>query len=425
MSEAVNSPAVSPALIVVHGIGTQLPGATLRQAASGLMAVCPKASLIDSSGAVIQLQDIETLKLRQVQIRQGPLTMRLFEAYWADLLPNEAVKNTFDPFYFEETTWFPLFNWRAGLLPRDQYPGWLVAARTTQLWLLQLAATVGIEPLTRSRWAQSLDRTAADVWHYVHSLGGEVAAGSPLAGAGEQILDRLHHTWMDASADGPVHLMGHSLGSVVAYHAVTRRLPPQSIARLITVGSPLEKVRFLWSKLFPPVGEWTCDWTNYLSPSDPVSGSLKRFTIDPQRPVRNVRLWGLGGYGQAHIGYFRDPRVARDVANGLGATIDGTVRPSGSSWLGRRTWDVAVPLGAAAIVTLGAALLAVFFATVVWLTALMMGSMVGLVSASAGAAIKSGWLTAGTVLAPILWLHFVTRDGYRRAATRHKRRWCG
>ena len=44
--------------------------------------------------------------------------------------------------------------------------------------------------------------------------------------------------------------IAQSLGTVVTYHAMAR-LPRAASERLFTIGSPLEKVRFLWTKLFP------------------------------------------------------------------------------------------------------------------------------------------------------------------------------
>jgi hypothetical protein len=348
-----------------------------------------------------------------------------FEVYWADLLPDEVVEKAFDKFDFEETTWFPLLNWRAGLLPRDEYPGYLMALRTVELWLLQVVMSLALEILMASQWVRSsvLDRTAADVWHYVHSLGGELAPGSPLTGASEGILDRVQGTWEQAAAVGPVHMMGHSLGSVIAYHAITRRLPSKCITRLITIGSPLEKVRFLWAKLCPPIHEWTCDWVNYLSPSDPVSGALKRFTVDHQSSARNIPLWGIGGYGQAHVGYFRDARVMRDVAHGLGACVTWPQRADGPSWLIRRVVDLAVPLLLLLIVVVGAAATALFFALVVWIAGAPLSFVVGLFSPDAAAVftlwwrVVLGWAVGG------MWVLFTTKDGYSRAAVRHARRW--
>lgn len=416
---------MSPALIVVHGIGTQQRGETLCQCACGLLNVCSGAQLLDDAGSVITAQDIRVRQLDRASLRQGSFVLRLYEVYWADLLPDDLVQGSFDKFKLEEVTWFGWLNWRAGLLPAEAYPRWLVLLRTLQLWGLQVVGSLGVEVLMSFRKIRStaLDQTAADVWHYVHSLGGELAAGSPLLGRSEQVLDRLEATWKAASGGGPVHLMGHSLGSVVAYHGLVRRLPPAGVQRLITVGSPLEKVRFLWAKLFPAQPAWTGEWLNVLTPSDPVSGWLKRFDANGTQRVVNRRLWGLGGYGEAHVGYFRDPRVMCDVAAGLGARVDSGARTQGPGWLRRRAVDFAMPLLMLALVLAGAAITALFFYAVVWLTGAFMGRLVGLVWPAAGPMVSKAWTVAMGWWAVVAWFVFTTKDGYNRSRTRHDRRW--
>lgn len=287
--------------------------------------------------------------------------------------------------------------------------------------------SLAIEVLIGFRKIRStaLDQTAADVWHYVHSLGGELAPGSPLQGRGEMVLDRLEATWKAASGAGPVHLMGHSLGSVVAYHGLVRRLPASAVQRLITVGSPLEKVRFLWARLFPASPAWTGEWLNVLTPSDPVSGWLKRFDASGSQRVVNRRLWGVGGYGQAHLGYFRDPRVMTDVAVALGANVRSGARRRGWGWgwLRRRSVDLAVPLLMFVLVLAGAALTALFFYLVVWLTGYFMGWLVGLVWPSAGPVVNHWWRVLMGWWVVAAWFIFTVKDGYSRSRVRHQRSW--
>lgn len=415
-----------PALLVVHGISTQRRGDTLAQCARGLLAVCPGAILAAGTLEELKPDGIQEQQLGHVRLRQGECELRLCEVYWADLLPSDAVEGAFSQFAFEETTWFGWLNWKAGLLPREQYSGALVVARTLQLWTLQVMMSLALEVVGASRRIRShvLDQTAADVWAYAHSLAGELKAGSPLTGAADRALNRFLTAWRQAREDGAgeVHVIAHSLGTVVTYHAMARRLPPDAIRRLVTIGSPLEKVRFLWTKLFPPRLDWSCEWINVFTPSDPVSGRLKRFDSLSAR-VQNRRLWGVGGYGEAHVGYFRDGRVMGPLAEGLGLAAGGRPGNSGPSWLIRRLVDVVVPVATATLAVLGAALTIAFFWLMIRATGWLMALPVRLVSAEWAAAVDSWWRTVFGWALPVLWLTFLTKDGYRRSATRHARRW--
>ena len=121
--------ASSPALIVVHGIGRQQLGDTLHQVACGLLDVCGGAQLLDASGAAIAAKDIRERQLDRASLRQGSFVLRLYEVYWADLLPDDLVHDSFNKFNFEEVTWFGWLNWRAGSPARGAQPpqGWRCA----------------------------------------------------------------------------------------------------------------------------------------------------------------------------------------------------------------------------------------------------------------------------------------------------------
>jgi hypothetical protein len=300
-----------------------------------------------------------------------------------------------------------------------------VCARTLQLWLLQATMTHALDVLTSVRCVResALDRTAADVWHYAHALAGDASAPPALRAAAEQILDRAETICLEAAAGGPLHLVGHSLGSVVASHVMTRRLPPDAVTHLVTLGSPLEKVRFISAALFPSTESLPRTWSNYFTPSDPVSGSLKRFATTPDRPIRNIRCWGLGGYGLAHVGYFRDTRVACDIARGLGAEVDPQSHAPRSGWLQRRILDVAVPGGTLLLVGVGLNAAVVMFGAAIWLTGAFMGLLASAWSAEAGALVERGWWMFLGAAAPVLWIVLTTKDGYRSAARQHARYW--
>jgi len=149
----------------------------------------------------------------------------------------------------------------------------------------------------------------------------------------------------------------------------------------------------------------------------------QRFDASATQRVVNRRLWGLGGYGEAHVGYFRDPRVMGDVAAALGASVDGGGRVKRPSWLYRRAFDIAVPLAMIALVLAGAAVTALFFYAFVWLTGTFMGWLVGLVWPAASPAAGHWWKVVMGWWAVVGWFLFTTKDGYNRSRTRHERRW--
>jgi pimeloyl-ACP methyl ester carboxylesterase len=94
-------------------------------------------------------------------------------------------------------------------------------------------------------------------------------------------------------ADGPRVLVGHSLGSIVAYEALCR-IPGHSIRTLITLGSPLglrslragmsEAARERIPKLPPGVERWV----NIYDPGDPVA--LAGGLTDPWAEVTDEKV---------------------------------------------------------------------------------------------------------------------------------------
>ncbi|MFI5709799.1 hypothetical protein [Kribbella sp. NPDC051620] len=83
-----------------------------------------------------------------------------------------------------------------------------------------------------------------------------------------------HARIREALAGGPRVMVGHSLGSVVAYEALCR-IPNHGITTLVTIGSPLglrsirQRLRPVASRSGLPPGVRT--WVNIYDPRDPVS----------------------------------------------------------------------------------------------------------------------------------------------------------
>jgi hypothetical protein len=154
---------------------------------------------------------------------------------------------------------------------------------------------------------EMLDSVVADVPNYMQSI---VAGEGPAF----EILKRFHAQVERARHDGcdVVHVLAHSLGTVVAFHALSglglaegQQRPAPS--RLFTIGSPLEKIRFFWPWTVHMKAALDPDfrWVNFHHRADRVSGSLKRFATSFK--LQNVRLKGGGGLLRSHVVYERSP----------------------------------------------------------------------------------------------------------------------
>lgn len=445
----------SIALLVVHGIGSQRRGETLAACTAALQRAYPAAALSDRNGQGLTTQEISTLELDEAILRQGSWQVHLYEVYWAGFLAGTSVDSSFNKFLFEETTWFPYFNWKHGLLPHDQYSRWLLWARTAQMWLLALTASIIYEIVPQKFHSTVLDQIVADIWNYTHSLGGSLPKTSPVFGAGKGIVDCFRKTAYRAQQDGcgELQIIAHSLGTVVAYNALTRYQSPAPnktpipMTHLYTIGSPLEKFLFIWTRLLRPslrspeiqidgvaiASGSQIQWKNFYSPLDLISGKLTRFNEWGQ--VENKRLWGLGGLARAHVSYFLNPVVIADLAAGLG----GHAQPVKTTWAKRALFAIGsiienllVPVGVVLALLWGLAIFLLFGA--------MLGALVGTLLYAV-----FGWLL-NPMLNPlgihidfvrtVYWtammnaaliipgvVFFMTKDGYSRARNTHRKFW--
>ena len=446
------------ALLVVHGIGSQKPGESLGSCVRELHQAYPQATLTDRDGDPMTAGELVKRGLPEAVLRLGSWKVHLYEVYWADRLAGEPAAGSFHKFLFEETTWFPWLNWKAGLLPADDYSRVAVWARTVQLWLGQLGVSILLELaelLPKGTRQTVLDQIVADVWNYTHSLRGVLPSGSPLTGAGAAIVDRVAEVALRARNDGcgEVQILAHSLGTVVAYNALTRHQTPgpehdvPPITRLYTIGSPLEKFLFIWTRLVssslagPELQRngmtiargQDLQWLNFYSPLDLVSGRLKRFR--QWGALQNIRLWGLGGLVKAHTSYYPHPVVIAHLAKGLGApstpmppSLLRRLRPA----LGGMVESVSAPLILTLLLFLGALLFIVFgalfgalsgvvlYGTFGWWTAPLLAK-VGITLTFGGFVRGLAWTYAVMFLPGVML--FMIKDGYVRAHQLHQAHW--
>jgi hypothetical protein len=358
-------------LLVVHGIGAQTPGETLDKLLRGLRLIDREVAPRHENGVVTAVV--------------GGQRVRLYEVYWADLLLGDVTRGTFLMNELQSLSWFPFFNLRRGNYRDAAYSPlklawWCVALPIATFFALFayygaglfaqiLAGTkdkrdkaVDEGGTTLTVVDRILDEYVGDVVNYVNSAGrafyrekGEAPVPDVVQEVFPQIVQRFYEQLVRAHADGceTIQVVAHSLGTVVAYHALSRfdfdtqrpdadsiDAATRKVSRLYTIGSPLEKIRFFWPRIAPQHGHspnMALRWDNFVSLFDPVSGMLRSF--DNWGTVTNHRLLG-GGFILGHVVYEHSPVF-------LGALIEGLCgrRLPFKRGLAGRLWDLLVLAG--------------------------------------------------------------------------------
>lgn len=135
----------------------------------------------------------------------------------------------------------------------------------------------------------------------------------------EKIKDKLREKihWLHANdAIEEIHIIGHSLGSVIAFD-VLRGLGPDAAAKVkhfYSVGSPLDKIRYLWGEDY---GDEVVDalqgkgikWYNYYAALDIVGSGLKGFG----RLAADERFYNSLSMLAAHTAYWQNRAVMENI----------------------------------------------------------------------------------------------------------------
>lgn len=324
---------MSKALLIVHGIGEQLRGQTTEKLIEGL-----------SAAFGTQLAVTRDADGRATEVTARGVVVGLYEVFWADLLTRERNRGVMTWSTLSTLVWHPLLCRRARLLSAAEYSSplvfaWLALLLPASLLAYPVAqgARVLVQPFDEERQKRlrarvkdmpflqraravadaaaydetlveaTLEGVVADVPNYMSSA----ASGE---GVAFEVLSRFHAAIRDArERHDEIHILAHSLGTVVAYHGLTGMGQPPGESpyrprRLFTIGSPLEKIRFFWPWTIAgrcPSADSEFRWTNFYHRMDAVSGALRRFTA--WAPVENIRLKGGGGLMRSHVVYERSP----------------------------------------------------------------------------------------------------------------------
>ena len=214
---------VSQAVVVIHGIGEQQPGRTLRSlVASGVIAdpaATPGGAWVKPD-RLSESFELRTTAFRGTSDRALPNT-DVFEFYWAHMI--------------RDTTFGQVLAWARRLLlrgsvPRPLRPAWIAAlgdrdrrargrARCAAFglvpWLTGGAVVVAASLLWRWLVRGLLVKLVGDAPRYLVPLPENIALRQEIRAAGVKLVQRLHEDGYDR-----IVILGHSLGSVIAYDIV-------------------------------------------------------------------------------------------------------------------------------------------------------------------------------------------------------------
>lgn len=324
-------------LLVVHGMGKPKEGATRDSVVRGLRKAYPEARF-------------ETHDKHADMIYKGR-RVRVYEVYWGPVLMGKTIHGSFSIRSIYEFVWFPSLNnlekgsvhekdydkklvmwWRTRLLPLAMFAGAIYFAITIPLLVAGkivspvLKFVLGREVKPKSAVDNWLAERIGDVFNYVNAY---VCIPDPSRNPVPDAPQKIYAAFQDvlevaARECSEVQILGHSLGTVVVHHALTRfsdqtrKLVAFSKAQeptgrppltfIYTIGSPLEKIRFFWPKVALEMNyEGEIKWYNFQSRADVVAGTLKLYRPSDNDNVKNYQIRGGGGLITAHTGYRSHP----------------------------------------------------------------------------------------------------------------------
>jgi hypothetical protein len=125
-----------------------------------------------------------------------------------------------------------------------------------------------------------------------------------------------------------IHIVAHSLGSVIVYDWLnrlnsTKHSPNLPLMALYTLGSPLNKFWYVDHARLRRLADLNllakfpaCRWTNYWAFSDVVSGPSTRYKT-PGAESRDKRIRWLGPVFASHVYYWTNAVVLTGIRNGI------------------------------------------------------------------------------------------------------------
>lgn len=331
------------AVLVVHGIGQQKPLQT-RQAI--VRAIKDECTIRNVPFVVGEASDNTT----RILTLDGE-EIKIVEVYWADLTENRI--SGLEAFYFIGEVYLKgilvLLNrkkyfsrimfdkeekLKISLFTILKFSSIVAAVILSLIGVMTYWTTVGMTvlfllPIFIYMLDNILRKYVGDFVAYSTATNRAVRK---YAGVRERIKVRCKEIFNKTfSENDKVVVIGHSLGSVIAYDTINELLKDKqnldSLYSFVSVGSPLDKTELLnYDKKFTTPSPMTESyknrpqrWINLYSHFDPVSGALDYFdSVEPNanepKRVENIKdLDSPISPVESHTGYFRRPAFKKII----------------------------------------------------------------------------------------------------------------
>ncbi|MVU77541.1 hypothetical protein GPX89_09830 [Nocardia sp. ET3-3] len=215
------------AIVIVHGIGEQLPGQTLRSFMAGVFGTPSTEGPYLKPDYISSLFELRMMRVGR-DLASGRPTTDVYELYWAHLVRDTTLGQVYGwlsrlmlapdaqiPVALRKYFWFV----RVLLVAVAATVGWFVHSRTGQA--ATTAVTVGalaLVPMLAWGVLRAIGRRfllgfIGDAARYLEPRPGNVERRQAIREAGVRLLNGLH----DSGEYSRIIVFGHSLGSVIAY----------------------------------------------------------------------------------------------------------------------------------------------------------------------------------------------------------------
>jgi hypothetical protein len=332
-------------LVAVHGVGEQRRRQIADDLARGLL---KRGSSRIREANSPEEGDPNADRSLVLETPGGALWLRIYEAYWGGLATDYTRRDAL--LFYAWLLWtlaYPFANLVGGRYRHRRlslpvfalsfaallFTGSLAHLLNAALWILLALPGLGRR---RTALRRQILEYGGDVYLYVRRPEASGHFDRLMVSEDRRRIDQAAFRGpfelalaLAAGGNDQVQIVGHSLGSVIAYDALTGgTLPEPQLAKITamhTWGSPLDKFYFVWPdrrrfRIEPPP-RTPLRWINWSHGLDPIGSALDSYNgvAGLERPD-NRRFWGLETPASAHSSYWGRPETLDSLLDFLART---------------------------------------------------------------------------------------------------------